>query len=64
MLRVLQAAFSTAFKGPVGIGALVSFLVTVSGMAIFNIGAPFWGIVFGYLTSAVLERQDLAGPRG
>ncbi len=58
MLRVLLAAFSGAFKGAFGTGALVCFLVTVSGLAIFNIGAPFWGLVFGYLVSRLVEARD------
>jgi benzoate membrane transport protein len=60
MLRVLQGAFATAFQGAFGIGALVAFLVTVSGIAIAGIGAPFWGLVFGAVVSRVLERGDFA----
>ncbi len=58
MLVVLQGAFTTAFSGPHALGALVSFLVTLSGMAFLNIGAPFWGLVFGYLTMLLLQRRD------
>jgi benzoate membrane transport protein len=58
MLNVLRAAFATAFQGSFGIGALVTFLVTVAGIPIFNIGAPFWGIVIGYAVSRILERAD------
>ena len=64
MLRVLQAAFATAFQGAFGIGALVAFLVTVSGIAIAGIGAPFWGLVFGALVSRILERGDFAARAG
>jgi benzoate membrane transport protein len=39
-------------------GALVSFIVTVAGLPIVNIGAPFWGIVLGTLTSLLFERGD------
>ncbi len=60
MLRVLQAAFATAFQGAFGIGALVAFLVTVSGIAVAGIGAPFWGLVFGALVSRLLERADFS----
>ncbi len=60
MLRVLQAAFATAFQGAFGIGALVAFLVTVSSIAIAGIGAPFWGLVFGALVSRILEHGDFA----
>jgi benzoate membrane transport protein len=60
MLRVLQNAFASAFEGKFGVGALVAFLVTVSGMSIANVGAPFWGLVFGALVSRVMERGDFA----
>jgi benzoate membrane transport protein len=58
MLRVLQNAFTVAFRGKFTLGALVTFLVTVSGIAIANIGAPFWGLVFGFAVSWLLERED------
>ncbi len=57
MLRVLQSAFATSFQGAFGIGALVAFLVTVSDITIANIGAPFWGLVFGALVSRIMERE-------
>jgi benzoate membrane transport protein len=56
MLRVLQGAFAIAFQGAFGIGALVAFLVTVSGISIAGIGAPFWGLVFGVVVSRIMER--------
>lgn len=55
MLRILQGAFAAAFSGPSQFGALVSFLVTVANIPILNIGAPFWGLVFGYLAARVLD---------
>ncbi|MBT4168611.1 MAG: benzoate transporter, partial [Rhodospirillaceae bacterium] len=60
MLGVLQGAFTTAFGGPHALGALVSFLVTLSGVAILNVGAPFWGLVFGYAVTMLLRRRGLA----
>ena len=42
MLRVLQSAFVTAFGSRFTLGALVTFVVTVSDVKILNIGAPFW----------------------
>jgi benzoate membrane transport protein len=56
MLRVLQAAFVASFKDHSTLGALVCFLVTVADIPIFNIGAAFWGLVFGVLTTRILER--------
>ena len=61
MLRVLQGAFAIAFKGSFTLGALVTFLVTVAGIPIFNIGAPFWALVAGTLVSLMLERGDWRG---
>lgn len=54
LVNALQMSFSTTFK----MGALFSFLITVSGVSLFNIGAPFWGLVGGVLISFILERND------
>jgi benzoate membrane transport protein len=56
MLPVLNASFNAAFSGMAPMGALVAFLVTVSHVQIFNIGAAFWGLVFGYVVTVILER--------
>lgn len=61
MLRVLQTAFTISFAGKFSFGALVCFLVTVADIAIFRIGAPFWGLVFGLAASWLLERKDTGG---
>lgn len=58
LLRILQGAFQTSFKQRFSLGALVAFLVTLGAPPLFGIGAPFWGIVFGLVTSLVLERSD------
>jgi len=58
MLRVLQTAFTVSFRERFTLGALVTFLVTVADVAIFNIGAPFWGLVLGFAVSWLLERED------
>src|SRR6185503_4250464 len=58
MLRVLQTAFTASFGGRFSFGALVCFLVTVADVAIFGIGAPFWGLVLGLAASWLLERAD------
>jgi benzoate membrane transport protein len=58
MLRVLQAAFVSAFSGRFSLGALIAFVVTVAGVPVAGIGAPFWGLVFGFAVSALLERAD------
>ncbi|MDH3691857.1 MAG: benzoate/H(+) symporter BenE family transporter, partial [Gammaproteobacteria bacterium] len=58
ILRVLQGSFVTAFRSRFTLGALITFLVTVSDVTIWNIGAPFWGLMFGFLVSWLLERED------
>lgn len=58
MLRVLQSAFVASFGQRFTLGALVSFLVTVADVGVFNIGAAFWGLVAGFLVSLLLERRD------
>jgi len=63
MLRVLQASFVTSFGGRYSFGALASLLVTVSGVSIGGIGAPFWGLAAGIMVSLVLEREDFAADR-
>jgi benzoate membrane transport protein len=56
MLRVLQTAFTASFGGRFSFGALTCFLVTVADVPILQIGAPFWGLVFGLALSWLLER--------
>jgi benzoate membrane transport protein len=58
MLRVLLTAFGAAFGGKFALGALVTFLVTVADVPIFNVGAAFWGLVLGFGVSWLLERND------
>jgi benzoate membrane transport protein len=62
MLRVLQAAFVTAFSTRFTLGALVTFVVTVADVTVLNIGAAFWGLVAGIVVSVLLERPDFARP--
>jgi benzoate membrane transport protein len=56
MLRVLQSAFTASFGGRFSLGALVCFLVTVADVPLLNIGAAFWGLVFGLIAARLLER--------
>lgn len=58
MLRVLERSFVVGFGGRFTLGALVTFVVTVADVAIMGIGAPFWGLVFGFGVSLLLERDD------
>ncbi len=60
MLRVLESSFVTAFASRFTLGALVTFVVTVSDITLLNIGSAFWGLVAGLLISMLLERTDFA----
>ena len=61
LLRVLQSSFVESFGGGFTLGALICFLVTLVDYSLFNIGAPFWGLVFGFITSLLLEKKDFKG---
>ena len=62
MLRVLQTSFTVSFgSGKFAFGALVTFLVTVADVPLYNIGAAFWGLVLGFAVSWLLERGDFQG---
>jgi len=60
---VLQTSFVVSFSGKFTLGALVTFLVTVADVPIFNVGAAFWGLVFGFAVSWLLERADFGSQR-
>lgn len=61
ILRVLQNAFVTAFNSDFALGALVTFVVTIADFSILNIGAPFWGLMFGFAASWLVERNSFSG---
>ncbi len=58
LFPVLGNAFVEAFKGRHRFGSLACFMLTVSQITIWNVGAPFWGLVAGLLVSKILEPKD------
>ncbi|WP_132993392.1 benzoate/H(+) symporter BenE family transporter [Gordonia zhaorongruii] len=58
LLGALQNSFRSAFESRFTMGALVTFLVTVSDLTVLNIGSAFWGLVAGVLVSLAIERSD------
>jgi benzoate membrane transport protein len=58
LLEVLTRCFNAAFTGKFRLGALFTFIITASGIEIFKIGAPFWGLIGGASISLLLERED------
>lgn len=63
MIKALQNAFVAAFGHHFTFGALVTFVVTISGLDLFNIHAAFWGILIGYVVSRFMEPADHLGLR-
>ncbi|MBI2360464.1 MAG: benzoate/H(+) symporter BenE family transporter [Deltaproteobacteria bacterium] len=58
LLEVLWSCFHAAFRQKFRMGALFTFMITVSGIRVFNIGAPFWGLAGGTVISLLLEPAD------
>ncbi len=58
LLEVLGNCFAAAFGKNFRLGALFTFLITLSGIRLLNVGAPFWGLIGGIVASLVLERKD------
>ena len=58
LLEVLAGSFAAAFADKFRLGALFTFLITISEIELLNVGAPFWGLVGGVLISRLLERTD------
>lgn len=64
MLDALRGAFVAAFGGATdhastrpALAPLVTLLVTVSGVQIAGMGAPFWALLSGLVVSFVLDRS-------
>ena len=60
LFPVLRDSMKTAFAGAFGTGALTAFVVTVSGIEAFGIGAAFWGLLLGFAVSALVDRSDFS----
>lgn len=63
LLGALLNAFRSAFSSRFTLGALVTFLVSISGLSFLNIGAAFWGLIAGVAVSWVVERSDFRAER-
>ncbi|GIH25808.1 benzoate transporter [Acrocarpospora phusangensis] len=58
LLPALGSSLAAAVTEPEGReAAVVTFVVTASGMTILSIGAAFWGLVAGALTALLLHRR-------
>lgn len=59
LLGVLSQALEQVVKGPLRLGPLVAFAVASSTLSLFGLGAAFWALVFGTLTSLLVEGDGL-----
>jgi benzoate membrane transport protein len=58
LLEVLASCFAAAFGNAFRFGAILTFLITISGVRLLNVGAPFWGLIGGTAVSLLLDRAD------
>ncbi len=58
MFEVFMSVFKGAYSGKFRAGAVVAMFIAVANLPILNVGAPFWAIVFGVITSLLVERKD------
>src|SRR5690625_4684944 len=58
LINVLKDSLVSTFSANFKIGALFSFIITLSDFTLYNVGSPFWGLVFGLIFSFVFERED------
>lgn len=64
LLGVLSQALTQVMTGTLRLGPLVAFAVASSGLSLFGLGAAFWAIVFGTVTSLVAEPAAWRSVRG
>ena len=58
MTGLLTSSLHGAFGGErCHMGALAAFLVGMSGLSLFGIGAPVWAVVFGLIVTLCMERK-------
>jgi benzoate membrane transport protein len=59
LLGVLGQALAEVTQGPLRVGPLVAVTVALSHLRLLDLGPPFWALVFGSLTSLLLEADAL-----
>jgi benzoate membrane transport protein len=58
LMGTIASSLNTALAAPQQrLAATITFITTASGLVIAGIGSAFWGLVFGLLVNAVLERK-------
>ena len=64
LLGVLSQALEQVITGPLRLGPLVAFAVASSTLSLFGLGAAFWALAFGTMTSLLVEGVALRTLRG
>jgi benzoate membrane transport protein len=64
LLGVLSQALEQVIKGPLRVGPLISFAVASSTLSLLGLGAAFWALVFGTVTTLLVEGDALRMLRG
>lgn len=64
MIGVLVRSFRASFsEARFQFGAFFALVIAMSGIALFNISAPFWALIGGVLASLLLEPRDFRARR-
>ena len=59
LLGTIGTSLSQAMENPnYREAALITFLVTLSGMTLWGIGSAFWGLVFGLITLGISPKKQ------
>jgi benzoate membrane transport protein len=63
LLGTIGSALATATRDEQASGpALITFLVTLSGVTLWHVGSPFWGVVAGAVAMITHPRAAVAAP--
>jgi benzoate membrane transport protein len=58
IFAVFISTFAGAFNGKFKNGAMVAFLIAISGVTVFSVGSAFWALLVGFIVSLLLDRDD------
>ena len=58
LIPVIGSCINEALENPdYREAGLVALLITVSGISVFSLGAPFWGLIGGVLVHEIMTRK-------
>ncbi|MGF6947608.1 putative benzoate:H+ symporter BenE [Neobacillus sp. B4I6] len=55
---VFISTFAGAFNGKFKNGAMVAFLIAISNVTVFSVGAAFWALLVGFVVPLLLDQED------